>query len=195
MLSEHLNTGQTRRKLTEVKSLRSVTSLLGIIGLLALGVIAFPQTAGAQEHSYTSPKVDYTIDLPSPTWKLTDEPDEVHQHTEFIYGDRNDGYLRIRKEALDQGLTVREFARRDQDQKTRYLPGYVDGKEEPFSGRLSGMTLSYEFTERGKPMAGRTYYLQGDSSTVYVLRFTGMRDKLLRLRNQTDLIARSLRLK
>jgi hypothetical protein len=57
------------------------------------------------------------------------------------------------------------------------------------------MTLSYEFTERGKPMAGRTYYLQGDSSTVYVLRFTGMRDKLFRIRNQTDLIARSLRLK
>ena len=175
--------------------MRSVTSLLGIVGLLVLGGILFPQTASAQEHSYTSPKVDYTIDLPSPTWKLTDEPDEVHQHTEFIYGDRNDGYLRIRKEALEQGLTIREFARRDQDQKTRYLPGYVDGKEEPFSGRLSGMTLSYEFTERGKTMAGRTYYLQGDSSTVYVLRFTGMRDKLLRIRNQTDLIARSLRLK
>jgi hypothetical protein len=44
-------------------------------------------------------------------------------------------------------------------------------------------------------MAGRTYYLQGNSGTVYVLRFTGMRDKLLRIRNQTDLIARSLRLK
>lgn len=175
--------------------MRSITSLLGIVGLLALGGIAFPRTASAQEHSYTSPKVDYTINLPSATWKLTDEPDEVHQHTEFIYGDRNDGYLRIRKEALEQGLTVREFARRDQDQKTRYLPGYVDGKEEPFSGRLLGMTLSYEFTERGKPMSGRTYYLQGDSSTIYVLRFTGMRDKLLRIRNQTDLIARSLRLK
>ena len=179
---------------TEVKSLRLVISLLGIIAL-AFGVIAFQPTASAQEHSYTSPKVDYAVDFPSPTWKLTDEPDEVHQHTEFIYGDRNDGYLRIRKEALEQGLTIKEFARRDQDQKTRYLPGYVDGKEDTFSGRLSGMTLSYEFTERGKPMAGRTYYLQGDSSTVYVLRFTGMRDKLLRIRNQTDLIARSLRLK
>jgi len=180
---------------TEVKSLRSVISLFGILAL-AFGVIAFQPTARAQEHSYTSPKVDYTVDFPSPTWKLTDEPDQVHQHTEFIYGDRNDGYLRIRKEALEQGLTIKEFAHRDQDQKTRYLPGYVEGKEDPpFTGRLSGVTLSYEFTERGKPMAGRTYYLQGDSTTVYVLRFTGMRDKLLRIRNQTDLIARSLRLK
>ena len=44
-------------------------------------------------------------------------------------------------------------------------------------------------------MAGRSYYLQGDSGNVYVLRFTGMRDKLMRIRNQTDLIARSLRMK
>ncbi len=170
--------------------MRSVITFLGLFTLLVFGV-----SVDAQDHSYTSPKVDYAVDFPSPTWRLTDEPDEVHQHTEFIYGDRNDGYLRIRKEALEQGLTTREFARRDQDQKTRFLPGYVDGKEEPFSGRLSGMTLSYEFTERGKPMSGRTYYLQGDANSVYVLRFTGMRDKLLRIRNQTDSIARSLRLK
>jgi len=86
-------------------------------------------------------------------------------------------------------------AHRDQDLKTRFLPGYVDGKEEQFSGRLSGVTLSYEFTERGKPMAGRTYYLQAEGSSVYVLRFTGLRDKLSRIRNQTDLIARSVRQK
>ena len=44
-------------------------------------------------------------------------------------------------------------------------------------------------------MAGRTYYLQADNRTVYTLRFTGNRDKLARIRNQTDQIARSLRLK
>ena len=171
--------------------MRSVITFLGLFTLLVFGV-----SVVAQDHNYTSPKVDYTVDFPSPTWRLTDEPDEVHQHTEFIYGDRNDGYLRIRKEALEQGMTIRDFAHRDQDQKTRFLPGYVDGKEDPpFAGRLSGVTLSYEFTERGKPMAGRTYYLQGDSNSVYVLRFTGLRDKLLRIRNQTDSIARSLRLK
>jgi len=175
-----------------------VRSAVIFVGLFILAASASPVThlrANSQEHTYTSPKVDYIIELPSATWRLIDEPDEVHQHTEFVYGDRNDGYLRIRKEALEQGLTVKEFAHRDQDLKTRFLPGYVDGKEEPFTGRLSGLTLSYEFTERGKPMAGRTYYLQGDSATVYVLRFTGLRDKLLRIRNQTDFISRSLKLK
>ncbi len=149
----------------------------------------------AQSHSYSGPKVEYIVEFPSPMWRLVDEPNEVHQHAEFIYGDRNDGYLRIRKEALDEGLTVREFARRDQETKVRFLPGYVDGKEENFTGRMSGVTLSYEYTAAGKPMAGRTYYLQADDRTVYALRFTGMRDKLSRIRNQTDQIARTFKLK
>jgi hypothetical protein len=42
---------------------------------------------------------------------------------------------------------------------------------------------------------GRIYYLQIDNRTIYTLRFTGLRDKLMRIRNQTDLIARSFRLK
>jgi len=172
-----------------------VRSAITFLGLFLLMALTSPLGTNAQEHSYSSAKVNYVVDLPSAMWRLVDEPDDVHQHAEFVYGDRNDGYLRIRKEALEEGLTIKEFAHRDQDQKERFRPGYVDGKEEPFSGRLSGVTMSYEFTQAGKPMAGRSYYLQGDSGTVYVLRFTGMRDKLLRIRNQTDLIARSLRLK
>lgn len=175
--------------------MRSAITFLGLFFLAALSPSASHLRASIQEHSYSSAKVNYIVDFPSAVWRLVDEPDEIHQHAEFVYGDRNDGYLRIRKEALDEGLNVEEFARRDQDQKVRFLPGYVDGKKENFAGRLTGVTISYEFTQAGKPMAGRTYYLQGNSNSVYVLRFTGMRDKLLRIRNQTDLIARSLRLK
>ena len=152
-------------------------------------------SAFAQGQTFTSDKVAYSLDLPSATWRVTEQPDVSHQHAEFVYGDRNDGYLRIRKDMLEPGLTVSEFARRDQDQKVRFLPGYIDGKEERFTGRLSGVTFSYEFTMAGKPMEGRTYYLQADSRTIYVLRFTGMRGKLSRIRNQTDLIARSFQMK
>lgn len=149
----------------------------------------------AQSQTFTSENVDYTLELPSPTWRIVQEADSVHQHTEFIYGDRNDGYLKIRKEMVDEGTTAADLARRDQEQKLRFMPGYVDGKQERFAGRLSGMTISYEFTSGGKPMAGRTYYLQADNRTIYALRFTGMRDKLSRIRNQTDLIARSFQTK
>src|SRR4051812_33794761 len=94
--------------------------------------------AAFQEYSYTSPKADFTIDLPSGTWRKVGEPDDVHQHTEFIYGDRNDGYLRIRKEIITEGTKIKDFALRDQDERTRFLPGFVSGKDEPFDGRLDG---------------------------------------------------------
>ncbi|HEY9504115.1 MAG TPA: hypothetical protein VIR01_20915, partial [Pyrinomonadaceae bacterium] len=93
------------------------------------------------------------------------------------------------------GTTAAELARRDQDQKLRFLPGFIEGKQEIFNGRLDGVTISYEFTRTGKQMLGRTYYLQADNRTIYALRFTGLRDKLSRIRNQTDLIARTFKLK
>jgi hypothetical protein len=194
----HLTTLKpTKVLLTGVSTVRSVITFLALFLLAAMGSVAPDLSTSAQSHNYTSARVGYMVDFPSPTWKLIDEPDDIHQNTEFVYGDRLDGYLRIRKEILEEGLTVREYATRDQDQRVRlFLPGYVDGKlEDPFVGRLRGVTISYEYTQAGKPMAGRTYYLQADSRTVYALRFTGMRDKLARIRNQTDQIARSLKLK
>jgi hypothetical protein len=44
-------------------------------------------------------------------------------------------------------------------------------------------------------MSGRFYFLKADDKTVYVLRFTGQRDKLRSVRNQTDSIARTFSLK
>jgi hypothetical protein len=95
---------------------------------------------------------------------------------------------------VEAGTTPSQVAERDQV-NLRFLPGFVEGKEEKFNGRLDGVTVSYEFVRTGKPMLGRTYYLQADSRTVYALRFTGLRDKLSRIRNQTDLIARTFKLK
>ena len=161
----------------------------------ALVLLALTTPVALAQQTYTHDNVEYTFEIPSPTWRSIVDPDAAREHPEFVYGDRTQGYLRIRKEALDEGLAVKDFAIRDQDQKVRFLPGYVDGKIEPFAGRLTGWTASYEYTQAGKPMGGRTYYLQADPRTVYALRFTGMRDKLSRIRNQTDQIARSFKMK
>jgi hypothetical protein len=188
-LTQHDRLSGFKRKVKvqlKFKVIAFVTAL--VLGLTVAG------TAQAQQ-TYSGAKVEYAVEFASPTWRLMSEPDETHQHAEWIYGDRLDGHLRIRKEAIEADVTVKEFARRDQELKVRFLPGYVDGKEERFEGRLPGVTIGYEFTTAGKPMAGRTYYLQADARTVYVLRFTGLRDKLARIRNQTDAIARSFRLK
>lgn len=157
-------------------------------------VFALPAVAAAQ-HTFANENIEYTLELPSQTWRSVQEPDSLHQHAEFIYGDRNDGYLRIRKEVVEAGTTASDISRRDQDQKLRFMTGYIGGKEDKFAGRLNGVTLSYEYTAGGKAMAGRIYYLQADARTVYTLRFTGLRDRLQLIRNQTDAIARSFRLK
>ena len=163
--------------------------------VFALLLIGLMTPAALSQQTYTHEKVDYTFELPSPTWKAILEPDTAHPHPEFVYGDRLDGFLTIRKEVVDAGTTASALARRDQDLTLRFLPGFVEGKEEKFAGKLDGVTISYEFVRTGKPMLGRTYYLQADNRTIYALRFTGLRDKLARIRNQTDLIARTFKTK
>jgi hypothetical protein len=162
---------------------------------LVCAVLALTCSLARGQEAFTSEKLEYSLEFPSAGWRVISEPDAAHEHVEFVYGDRLDGHLQIRKEVVDAGTTVSDLARRDLDQKLRFLPGFVEGKEEKFSGRLNGVTVSYEFVKTGKPMLGRIYYLQADNRTMYALRFTGLRDKLARIRNQTDFIARNFRLK
>jgi len=170
--------------------MRRLTIFLALASILAL-----TSAVATAQKTFTSDNAGYTLELPSERWRVTQEPDGLHEHAEFIYGDRNDGYLRIRKDVVEAGTTVSGISQRDQDQKLKFQTGYVQGKEEKFVGRLNGMTFSYEYTAGGKAMAGRIYYLQADNRTVYALRFTGLRDRLSLIRNQTDAIARSFRLK
>ena len=162
--------------------------------VFTLLLIALMTPVALSQQLYSHEKLAYSFELPSATWKAILEPDAAHEHPEFVYGDRLDGFLTIRKEMVEAGTTPSQVAERDQV-NLRFLPGFVEGKEERFSGRLDGVTVSYEFVKTGKPMLGRTYYLQADNRTVYALRFTGLRDKLGRIRNQTDLIARTFKTK
>jgi hypothetical protein len=166
-----------------------------LLALFAFILIAGSISVAAAQQAYTSDQIGYSLELPSPVWRAISEPDAAHEHAEFVNGDRLDGYLQIRKEVVDADTTASNLAHRDLDQKLRFLPGFVEGKEEPFKGRLSGVTVSYEFIKTGKPMMGRIYYVQADNRTIFALRFTGLRDKLTRIRNQTDMIARSFQVK
>lgn len=165
-----------------------------LFALVFLAVV-FSSPVLAQSDTFTDENVDYRLELPSPIWKVVLRPDELQQRAEFIFGDRLDGHLQVFKELVEPGVEPASFARSFKDDKLRFKPGYVDGKEEPFAGRLSGVTISYEYTYSGKPMIGRVYFLQADNRSIFVLHFTGLKDKLSRIRNQTDQIARSLTLK
>jgi hypothetical protein len=169
-----------------VQNMRKVAGVLVVL----LGLM----TVGIAQQLYTNDRQEYTFELPSTTWREITESDATHG-VALVYGDRLDGYLQIRKEVVEAGTTPSALAQRDQDLKLRFLPGFVEGKLDSFNGRLDGVTMSYEFVKAGKPMVGRIYYLQADNRTIYTLRFSGLRDKLGRIRNQTDLIARTFKLK
>jgi hypothetical protein len=166
-----------------------------LITLFVLFLVSGSCSLAAAQEAYTSDQGDYSVELPASLWRAITEPDAAHEHAEFVNGDRLDGYLQIRKEVVNADTTPSDLARRDMEQKLSFLPGFIAGKEEKFSGRLNGVTVSYEFIKTAKPMMGRIYYLQVDNRTIYALRFSGLRDKLARIRNQTDFIARSFRLK
>src|SRR5687768_1321092 len=103
--------------------------------LILLSLFAFASATAAAQRTFSSEHADYTLELPSEKWRVIQEPDSLHEHAEFIYGDRNDGYLRIRKEVVQAGTTASNISDRDQEQKLQFQTGYVEGKEEKFAGR------------------------------------------------------------
>jgi hypothetical protein len=66
-------------------------------------------------------------------------------------------------------------------------------KQQPFDGRLSGASYTYEYVKGGVPMAGRIYYLQGEDGLVYRIQFSGPQNRMWELREQMDSIAGSFR--
>ena len=103
-----------------------------LIAVFGLMLIAGGCSTAAAQQAYTSDQVDYKLELPSPVWRAISEPDAVHEHAEFVNGDRLDGYLQIRKEVVDAGSTPSALARRDPHGKrdTRPVPRPVVSSEE-----------------------------------------------------------------
>src|SRR5258708_25242165 len=151
-------------------------------------------SAFAQDEVFSDPNVDYTFILPDAKWKMTVKPSATSPNVEYVYGDRRDGHLEIRKLTVGKDTILTDVIQ-DDEQKRQFLPGYVAGKEENFAGKLKGAVFNFEFVRAGSSMGGRYYFLRANNTTVYVLRFTGQKDDLRGIRNQTDSIARTFGVK
>ena len=167
-----------------------------VIGFLFMATLSM--SGSAQTQTFTRENLDYTLELPSPLWRVVSRVD-VHEHFEFINGDDySNGYLRLRKKLVAPGIVPEAIFREDEKWELTRLPGYIvcsNGKGTSFSGHLSGTMFSYEYVNKGMNMDGRIYYLQIDNRTFYVLHFTVATDKLENFRKEMDFIARSFRLK
>lgn len=160
-----------------------------ILSSIILIIVAVGSGFGQVER-FSDANVDYSFDIPDPKWKMTVKPSATSPNVEYVFGDRNDGHLEVRRLKAAPDALLADIVR-DEEQKLQFLPGYVAGPDENFSGRLRGSIFNFEFVRAGRPMSGRFYFLRANDTTVYVLRFTGFRDKLRSIRNLTDSIGRT----
>jgi hypothetical protein len=166
---------------------------LSVLLALIAGLV-FAGSAAAQGGSFSNPDVEYGFELPDERWKMTVKPSATTPNVEYVFGDRTDGHLEVRRLSLPPRGIVSDVIK-EEEQKLQFLPGFVAGKDEQFGGFLNGSVFNFEFVRAGRPMSGRFYFLKASDSAVYVLRFTGFRDKLRTIRNQTDSIARTFSVK
>lgn len=157
--------------------------------MLFMSLVAF-----AQGETFSDPNVDYTFDLPDTKWKMTAKPSATSPNVEYVFVDRLDGHLIVRKLAVAKDAILSDVIR-DEESSVQFKQGFVAGREENFTGRLRGSIFNFEYVAAGKNMAGRYYFLRAGDTTVYVLRFQGQKDTLRSIRAQTDSIARSFAVK
>lgn len=169
------------------------TILMTLFASFVLVQSAFSQGDG---YVFDDPNIDYKVELPNSNWKVTMRPSETSRNVAFTYGDRSSGYLEIRKLTVKADLLMAEVIE-DEEVKFRFEKGYVAGKQENFSGRLEGRVFNFEFVKQGRNITGRFYFLRDsrNPTVIYLLRFTGHKEKLSTIRNETDDIARRFSLK
>lgn len=157
-------------------------------------MIIFAAAASAQVSSFNDPAVDYSFGVPEGKWKMTVKPSATSPNVEYVYGDRLDGHLEVRRMTVPRDSIMTDIVQ-EEEQKLRFKPGFVPGKQEIFSGKLRGEIFNFEYVAAGRSMSGRYYFLKANDTTVYVLRFSGNKDILRSLRNETDSIARTFGVK
>ncbi len=164
-----------------------------ILVLFMLAVSVAP--ARAQDDSiFTDPSVEYSFAVPDQKWKMTVKPSATSPNVEYVYGDRSDGHLEVRKVSVPKD-TILSDVLEDEEKRLQFRQGFVAGREENFAGKLRGAIYNFEYVARGRNMSGRFYFLKANDTTVYLLRFTGTKDTLRSIRNQTDSIARTFSVK
>lgn len=156
-----------------------------------MSAAAFAQ--GQTREVFDDPEGKYTLTL-APGWTGIVSRDGLGRvDVKIAYKVNEHGALRIRRVAVEEGLTPVEFAKRDEEQTLRFQPGYAKGSTEAFLGGVDGALVTYDYTISGRPMMGRVYYIKVNPTTIFSMRFTGLRSTLGPLRNHTDAMARSLK--
>ena len=153
--------------------------------------LLFAAVSFGQDDIFSNPNTDYTFKLPDARWKMTVNPSATSPNVEYVFGDRLNGHLEIRRLSVQKTEILTDLVHNIEEQKLQFLRGFIAGKDENFRGRLPGLVFNFDYIKDNKDMSGRFYYLRANDTTVYVLRFTGFKASMRSLRGDTDSIART----
>ena len=165
-----------------------------IFALLVVTLVFSAATYG-QGDVFSSPNTDYTFKLPDAKWKMTVSPSATSPNVEYVFGDRLNGHLQIRRLSVQKTEILNDLVRNIEEPKLQFLDGFIAGNDETFRGKLSGLIFNFDYIKDNRDMSGRFYYLRTNDTTVYVLRFTGFQASMRSLRGDTDSIARTFSMK
>jgi len=168
--------------------------LILLCGVLLAGS-GIPASAQSKGEVFDDPEGKYSLTLPAGWHVVTSRDGLGRTQIEIVYDIRESGLLKIRLISVEAGTKAIDVAKRDEEQSLRFQPGYAKGSIENFAAPVNAALVAYDFTNSGRPMIGRNYYLLVNETTAYLLRFTGTRNTLAPIRNQTDAIARSFKMK
>ncbi|MEN3331801.1 MAG: hypothetical protein V7641_1166 [Blastocatellia bacterium] len=162
----------------------------GLLFMAAFIISAFSVIAHAQDgQAYVDKAGGYKLSLYG-DWRAINYNDAVGRaKTEFVFRDRSEGLMKISSQPLQGALA--NMVQAEEENQRIYRAGFERAASETFGGgTLNGMRLSFYTTEGTRQLAHTIYFLQ-DKNTIYVLRFTGKRGVLDRIRNISDQVARS----
>jgi hypothetical protein len=177
---------------------RIVTGLYRFCSLLFLSASIFSGFAFAQSEVFEDPEGKFTLNLPAGWLGVVSTDGLGRNEVNIVYKVRENGSLKIRVAEVAPDTEPMDYATKDEQDRVRFAPSYDKISLEKFllGGPRVGALLSYDYKNAaGQPFTGRVYYVRANEKTIYVLQFTGRRNILGILRNQTDLIARSLKFK
>jgi hypothetical protein len=177
---------------------RIVTGLHRFCLLLFLSASLGAICAFAQAEAFEDPEGKYTLNLPAGWLGVVSTDGLGRNEVNIVYKVRENGALKIRVAEVAPDTEPMAYAAQDEQERVRFAPSYDKISIEKFllGGARTGALLSYDYKNAaGQPFTGRVYYVRANEKTIYVLQFTGRRNTLGALRNQTDQIARSLKLK
>lgn len=167
--------------------------------MLLCGIWLTSSAISAQTQSkgevFEDPEGKYSLTLP-PSWHVVTSRDGLGRpQVDIVYDVRESGLLKIRLISVEAGTKAMDLAKREEQNLQFSQPGYAKGSIENFAASVNAALVTYDFTNGGRPVIGRNYYLLVNETTAYLLRFTGTRNTLGPIRNQTDAIARSFKVR